>query len=302
MSLNYYKNIFISNPSIIIPEDLKNKILSLNRIDSFLNLMNNDDNLKLSYKLDKLFEETKGNFVDQYIYFLKIDDNIKSNFDNNIISILDKILDDNSNYFENEYSILMNKNIKNTFIEQYKKILNEENNKMKEFIQENKNIINYNLNNLTICKTDNIILKIRDKSKDILSVIKKYNLHFNSFFISDEISIFLNNFIKINIVPYYQGLKNIIDFSSKDIIINNLNENIKTFKSNYIYDTFNLKSYNIREKFKNIYFEKIANYLKHSYGVLDAKYSEILEKEIIEIDNLRKLEDSNNIHPKFNIK
>ena len=293
LSLNYYKNIFISNPSIIIQKNIKNKILSLNNIDSFLNLMKNDNNLKLSYKLDKLFEETKGNFVDQYIYFLKIDDNIKSNFDKNIISILDKILDDNSKYFENEYSILMNKNVKNTFIEQYKKILNEENNKMKEFIQENKNIINYKINNLTICKTDNILLKIRDKSKDILNEIKKYNLHFNSFFIPDEICIFLNNFIKTNIVPYYQGLKNIIDFSAKDIIINNLNENIKTFKSNYIYDTFNLKTNSIREKFKNIYFENITNYLKNSYGVLNTKYSELLEKEIIEIDNLRKLEDSN---------
>ena len=64
---------------------------------------------------------------------------IKLAFEENVLSVINKILDENSNIFEDEYFNVTNNNIKNTFIQQYTNIINKQTSSLLQFIQENKN-------------------------------------------------------------------------------------------------------------------------------------------------------------------
>ena len=298
-TINYYIKLFSQNPSIIIPEDLKIKILSLNNIDLLINSLNNDLISKLNQKFDKLFDETKGYFVDSYIYALKNNKNIKLSFDDDIKEIIYKIADNNTKYFEIEYLNLINYNIKNEFIEEYKIMLNEETNNIIIFINENKNLIKTKLNSLNAIKTELILSDINSKLNNVLESINNYNNNFNSFQISNEIRISLNNYSKSTILPYYKEIKSILDDCTKDIVLKNLNKNINKFKSSFIFDDFKKKSIDIRNELKNLYFKNMTDYIYYSYGKINSVYSNFLNNEIINLEKLRRLDNLNDDNQKI---
>ena len=61
------------NTNITLPADLKDKIISLNDIDSLINSLNENEILEVNNKLNKIFDETKDYIVDKFIYFIKVE-------------------------------------------------------------------------------------------------------------------------------------------------------------------------------------------------------------------------------------
>jgi hypothetical protein len=195
-TVNYYMKLISSNPSIKIIEEFKIQILSLNNLESLINKINNDHISQVSHKLDLVLGDTRDYFVDKFIYSLKNDMILKLTFEENVLSIINNILDAKSNTFENEYINIINNNIKNTFIEQYKKILNEQTSSILKYIQENKNLIKIKLDSLNTFKINNILSDITNKRNNLVNAIDDYDIFNYDFNISDEVKALLNNYCK----------------------------------------------------------------------------------------------------------
>ena len=238
-----------------------------------------------------VFGDTRDSFVDKFIYNIKSDFTLKLAFEENVLSVINKILDENSNIFEDEYFNLINNNIKNTFIEQYTNIINEQTSSLLQFIQENKNIIKNKLDNLNSFKSNIILSDIENKANKLINVIEEYYIYNNNFEISDEVQLLLNNYCKNKILPYYNEFKSILDISTKNITIQNMENNIQKIKNKYIFNDFDTKSNVIRNNFKNSYFNNITDYLEHSYGSINSSYLINLEKEIAYFNGIRRLND-----------
>ena len=286
-SINYYIKLCSSYPSILIPEELKTQILSLNNLESLVNTINNNEISLLYKKLDKVFGETRDYFVDKYIYYFKYSSYYKYEFEDNILSIIYKTLDEKSSIFENEYNNLINNHIKNPFVTQYKTILNEQTNYMLRFIQENKNLIKGKLDSLNTFNSNAILLDIENKINGLYNDIDEYYIYNEDFKISDEVKTLLNNYCKTKILPYYQEIKRIVDYSTKNITSQNMEKNVEKIKKDYIYKDFILQSDNIRNILKNSYFNSMKDHLTHSYGTISSQYLINLDKEIANFDNMR---------------
>ena len=293
-TINYYIKLFSMNTSNTIPEDLKNKILSLNKIDLLITSFKNEKMSKLDNLLTNLFDETKDFIVDKYIYYIKVDPSVKLALDNGIKTIIDDLIDDNREIFENAYNDIININIKNWFIEKYNKILNEEYNNIINFIEEEKKKIKIKIDSLNILNIDYILLGIENKYNNILSSINNFNKYFSSFEISEEIPNLLNNYCREKILPIYNEIKFELDKSTKDIVVKNIDRNINSFMNKYNHNNFESKSKNISINYENIYFKNMINYLKYSYGAIDSIYLSNLNKDINNFKNIRNLDDLDN--------
>ena len=293
-TINYFLKLLSMNTNMTIPVDLKDKIISLNDLDSLINSFNEKEILEVNNKLNKIFDETKDYIVDKFIYYIKVELSIQLVLDNDIKTIIDNLIDKNRDTFENEYNDIININVKNKFIEQYKQIINEEINNFLNFTEENKNMIKEHLESLNTIEVSKILSDIKSKINGITNIIDIYYLHFNSYEISEEIKILLNNYCKETITPYYKEIKSILDTSTKDIIVQNLDKNENYFKNNYSFNIFETKSNNITNKLKESYFDTMIYYIKHSYGTIDNVYLINLAKEMVNYFYENRLVEVNN--------
>ena len=297
-TINYYIKLCSQNPSITLPEDLKNKILVLNNIDSLINSLNNEEILQLNKKLNNIIEETKDYLVDKYIYYIKVDSTIELSFDKEKKKIIYDLLDDSIEIFENEYYNLINNYIIKQFKEQFINLLNEESNNMLACIEEKKNLLNITIAPLNIIKIDYVLSDIENVLNNITNAINDYNTHFHSFKISEEIPQLLNNYCKDKILPFYDEIKFILDYSTKDIVILNLDKNVKNFKNSYIINNFESTSKSISNNLYS-YFNRMDNYLKYSYGAIDTIYLKNLDMEMENYQSIRRLDEIKNIKQKI---
>ena len=77
----------------------------------------------------------------------------------------------------------------------------------------------------------NIILSdINNKANNLINIIDEYYIYNNNFKISDEVQLLLNNYCKNKILPYYNEFKSILDISTKNITIQNIETNIQKNK------------------------------------------------------------------------
>ena len=301
-TLNYYIELITLHPSITLPEYLKTQILSLNNIDSIVTKMDIQQISLLNLKFDNIFQETKGYFTDSFIYSLKTDMSIQYDLTDNIKIIINKILNDNSNFFENNYMNIINNNIKNTFINQYKNMVNVESNNLIKYINENKDIIKLKFNSLNTFKIDIILSNLENKLDEISELNYIYFQHLDYIYSFEKLkgtSLLLNNYPKTTILPYYNEIKYILDICTKDIVLENMSNKINNMKNKFIYTDFNTKADDIKNKLRNLFFNNMTNYISYNYGTIVSKYSEILNKELFSLEKLRRLGNDENDEQKI---
>ena len=220
---------------------------------------------------------------------------IENSFNESVINLVNSIINDKKYLFENEYIKMMNAYIKDPFIEQYSKTLKSETNKMLEFIEDNKEQLRIQIDDLLSMNVDETLNNIETTLNKTLQAIEDYNFHFDSFKISNNVKAFLNDYIERNIISNHNQIKDILDERTKNLIWQYLNSSIEDFKNSYIYDTFESKLNEINNLLKGSYFDKIKDSVK-SYGAIEEKYEDNLKKEMIKYENKRRLESDNEIN------
>ena len=287
-TISYYSILCNIHSTSTMPEDLKIKILTLNNIDSLINIKTNQVLYSLNSKLNDFFNENKNYLTSNYITKIKDDANLKIIFDNKVLNIIDEIIERNHNNFEKEYMSMINLYLKDPFIEQYKKILTNEKEDIFELIERNKESTKLKLNKLSSMEPDKTLSDIENKLNETKNAIDEYNKHFESFKISDSVKQFLDEFGQNIILPKYQAILNDLNYASKDIILSNLNLNSQKFEKVYSNYSFQLKSKNISDNLTEYF--KIMNKSLYNYGLIEDKYSENLNKQLIKdsrrLDNL----------------
>ena len=290
-TLFYYLRLCNLHKNITLPNNLENKILSFNHLESTIKSNNNKILSSLYSKLDEFIKNTKNYIIEKYISEIRNDSSIYEafKFNNKIILFIQQILYEKIYIFENGYINKMNNYIKSPFIQEYSKIFNKETNEMLDFIQKKKDLAKLELNEIFTLKPDDILSEIEIKLNNTLTAIEAYNLHFNSFNIPGRVKIFLEQYISNTISPKYEEINNILNAATKDLIINNLETNSENFINSYNYEEFESKAKEINTNLTNI-FNKINESLK-SYGTMETEYSENLRKEIFKYNKIRYLDE-----------
>ena len=279
ITLTYYMFLTYSNSMDSLPRDLVIKIIALNNIEH-LAQKKNEEVLSLLYsKFGEFLEETKNNFVDIYIDYIKKDNSLKSDFNTNIIDLLSSILENKRNIFEDEYTNMMNINIKNPFIEQYKKTLKESTDDLLNFIFENKEQLKLELEGQFSLDKEDILHNIDTKINETLNLVEEIQKHFDSFKISKDIEDFLNNFAEKKILSFHKEIENIFNDKIKYLILDNLNEKSKNYIKAYSSDNIESTLSQTYILFKDSFFDKMNESL-NNYGTTDNVYLANLDNKI----------------------
>ena len=288
ITLTYYIFLTYSNSMALLPVDLVIKMMTLNHIESLVD-KKNDELISLLYsKFEEFLELSKNNLVDIYINYIRKDISLKEDFNSNIIDLLSSILENKRYTFEDEYINMMNTYIKNPFIEQYIKTLNESTDDMLNFIFENKEVFRIELEGLLIMDEDKekVLNRIDTKINDTLNLVEEIQVYFKSFKISKEIEDFLDNFAEKNIISLHKEIKKIFDDDTKYLILDNLQINSENYTKAYLSENIESKLNQTFILFKDSFFYKINESL-YKYGTTDKAYLTNLDKEIINSSNGR---------------
>ena len=247
--------------------------------------------------MDQFFEDTKNFIVEKYINEMKNDPNIDLNFEQNIKTIIGQTLDGRRNIFENEYINLMNSIIKGPFIEQYTNTINKEANNLNYEVEKIKERGREELNKIFTLNADTVLTDIETKLNETLKAVKLYNNQFDTFKISDEIQIYLDNFGKDIIYPYFENIKSILDDVTKELIMSNLEKNSEEFEKEYSLEIFENKANEINLNLTS-HFNEMNTSLKN-YASTEEEYESNLKKERANYQRIRILEETDDEKIKY---
>ena len=284
-TITYYLFLVSSNinQTLLLPKKIKEEILTLNNFENVLVEKQNQILSSIDNKLSKNFEEIKNYLIKKYIDDIKSDIILDLKLDQRISQIFDDILINNSKKYEAKYISLIEKYVKNPFINEYTNILNKATNNMKNYISSLKERINNELSNIFLLDIDNILNDINNKINNTYISINNFNTYLDTFKISNEVINFFDNFGDDIIFIKYDDLNNLLNKESSTLVINNLDFYLNEFINEYSIDNF---QYFVTQKKKNFtfYFNEFLNIFEN-YGTNRENYTKNLEKEMSNFNN-----------------
>ena len=235
----YYLNLSSTYDNIHLPLNLKNGILTLNDIESTINSKSIEILSTLNSKFSKYFEEEKKYFSQRYITDIIYDPIFEFQFDKNLIEKIKQKLNVNSNKIEKKFIEEIEKNVKSSFINGYKNILNKSNEALIKNIKEYKNLLTQKLSHYFVLDSDIILQNIQNKFKEINSLVIKYNSYLKEFKVSNEITNFFENKLSNEIIiSKYNDINDLLNIKSAEYVKNNIDFYSNEFKSKYSFEKF----------------------------------------------------------------
>ena len=193
-TISYYISLASISDEVHLPVDIKLSLYSLNNLDSVVVEKNNLILSTLNNKLDSYFEETKNYIVNKYINDMNTNEEFDLKFKTNLKDIIKGGISGNIHNNENNYINMMKEYIKDPFISDYTKVLNEATKDMKDYIENSKIELKAELDNVFNLDSDSVIANIQVKLNNTKLAIEKYIEHFGTFKISEEVINYLDTF------------------------------------------------------------------------------------------------------------
>ena len=289
-TISYYIMINLVETIYELPKDLKLKLYSLNNINLIVQEKNNKILDFLEDNIDGFIEESKQEILTFFIR--NIQENIikEDIFNNEINEILYQKLNDmrENDIIDNNYKNLLNTNFKYKFINAYTISMNNQLKELLEIISAQKVQLQAELDQYFTLEPEEVL---NDINNNLNITTKSIDEYFNNTFnISENFSNYLNNYGNVIIKPSYEKIINLLDESTRIIILNTLDNNTKMYEQNLNADEFNDLSNMTYLLTKEIYDKIKININK--YGIKE--YNNNLENEIqnltlVEIKNIRRL-------------
>ena len=286
-SFLYYNYLIELEDLDFIPFDLRNRLSIINNLDIFIENKNKEILNVYEAKINEFINQTRD-YIIKY-YFSKYN-SINAFFDYKIIEIINNNLRDSILYFEFEYSKLLNIELKEKLLNSFEKLLKSQTDEIKKTINFQKGIIESKINDIKIVEYKEITNNLNIKINNTLNSIEAYNNHFKRFKISEELINYLNSFGNNIIKPSFKGILSKLSRLTKDIVVENIETNIKKFENcykphhyiNIINSTYSFFELN--------YFGKIDEYLNNFELNVYPKNLEremlIFEEKIFEISEI----------------
>ena len=234
--------------------------------------------LKFNQKVNEFIEESQEFLVNRYKEFFNNDDSIEQSFTNRILFEIKNVLYEDLKYsFNDNYSNFMNKLFKDKLISSYTEVINEKTKEMVLMVAQKRETLKSKLDDLFSLEPDTVLKDINNKMNNTLYSIDRFNFHFNTFQISENLANFLNNFGELNIQPKFEGIIGILNHETKDMIVNSLNKNSIEYKNYYNKEEFIEKVDLINTEIEDKYINNINDTI-YNYGI--EEFPNNLEKEI----------------------
>ena len=277
-TLAYYRTLYGSAGKIkALTKDLKLKIYSLNDLDLIAQKRNNEVLNLLNKKVDEFITDSKDFLTDKYIEFFRNDNSIETNFTGIVRQeILDNLIELRTD-FNKDYLNLMDEYFKDKLITIYTQTINKETKNLVLSVEELRESLKVNIDDIFSLNPDEVLNDINNKMNNTLSSIYKYNNHFDTFKISENLVTFLNYYGSTNIQSKFSRILNIFNEATKNGIGDAIENNADDFKNYFDFEEFIKKTDNIRQKIDQNYFDNLNNSI-YNYGI--EQYPNKLEDEI----------------------
>ena len=278
-TLSYYRGLYGSAGEIkALTKDLKLKIYSLNNLDSIAQKRNNEVLNLSNKKVDEFIIDSKDFLTEKYIEFFRNDVSIETNFTGIVRQeILDNLIELRDN-FNNDYLNLMNEFFKDKLITIYTDTINKETKNLVKNIEESREGLKVNIDDIFSLDPDEVLDDINNKMNNTLASIYRYNNHFNTFKISENLENFLYYYGSTNIQSKFNRILNIFNEATKNGIEDAIEKNHDNYINYYDLEEFIKKADNTHIKIYQNYFENL-NKTIYNYGI--DEYPNNLENEIL---------------------
>ena len=285
ITLAYYRSLYGSAGKIkALTKDLKLKIYSLNNLDSIAQKRNNDVLELLNDKVNEFIIDSKDFLTEKYILFFKNDVSIESNFSSIVRQeILDNLINLREN-FNNDYLNIMNEYFKEKLISSYTSTINKQTKEMVMTVEDLRESLKINIDDLFSLDPDEVLNDINNKMDNTLYSINKYNTHFDTFKISENLENFLNYFGTLNIQPKFGKVLDIFYDATNAGIVDIIQHNSDDYFNYYDSQEYINNINNFQNILQKNYFENLNKSI-YIYGIED--YPNNLENEISRQADLR---------------
>ena len=292
-TMSYYLNLNYDKIGSL-PKELKEKIISLNNIELLINKNNNYLIQLLNSKIEEFINNSKYYIIDNYLSFLKIDDNINSGFNKEINQIINYILNTSKEDLENDYIILLNSFLNENFIDLYNLTLKEEKEKIFNLINILREKFISEKGELFSLISDNFLEEINIQNNKTLGTINEYYSNLDLFQLSEELLNYLNNFEKNNIKPIYEEFTKNYDEILNNQIVLNFEKKLNNYENSFNSDRFINYTNNTLLYLKNYYIDNINDIIINYYN----KYNESFDNELNKLIENKNKEDEEIIYGK----
>ena len=278
-TMTYYINLSESNNNPNLPLNLKEGILTLNNIESIIQINNAEILSKLNSQLTSNFEEEKNYMIQSYIKDINTDPIFESEFSKKVMDKLKEKLNENTKDIEEKFVDSMEKNIRNSFINGYKNILNKAAEDLIKNIKDYKNQLIQKLSNSFLFDSDSVLDYINKTFNNMKSLNEEFESSLDKYKVDDDIT----NFFEITlsdeiIISKYKDLNDFLNKKSAKFVINSIDFYSNKYKDNYSIKKFEDLINNANSNFTsyiNTYTTIINN-----YGGTKEIYESNLQKEI----------------------
>ena len=264
-TLAYY--IWLSGDITDIPDDLKKKIYNLNNLDLTITNKNIEIMNKINGTINEFIKNIQKEIINNYntSYINEFNFENYYDYDETLLYMIKGKLYNVETYIKNYCTNTLEKYLKESFIESYKKVINEKSNEMILFVQMQKEQIRVNIKEKETINTDNVLKIINENINKTEESINKYLSHLKTFKIDNEFIQFLYNYGKNNINPLFLKLIRTINDAkshSKNSTLNSLNKKTKEYEDLFDLNEFIDLSNKICLYFNNNYIQNLTEYIK----------------------------------------
>ena len=271
----YYVSLRNINKIQTLTKDLKIKVLSLNNLDLIVEKMNNQVINYLKTKIDEFIIDSKEYIIKQYKTM--IETYSESNFNELISQKVKENMNLIQDEIEKDYTSILNKYFKEEFIISYTNIMKIKTDEMIQVIENNREILKINIEDLFTIEPDAVLNDINIKIKNTINSIEKINYHLSTFKISEELINYFENYGETKVKPSYGLIINILNNKIKNTLILNIEEKYQNYEKYFNQRDFIEQTNNIYSRFSNNYIKKMKENI-NDYGINDYSYN--LENEI----------------------
>ena len=292
-TLLYYHAINYLTDSENLPSNLTIRLYQLNDLD--ITILNNEQELKilLEQKLNELINGLQDSVKEAYTYFLKENSDIINSFSSSVLENIDFNLGEVLPSIEKNYKNVLNKFMKEKFMDAFSDIFNEHSQKMIEEFYDERKHLKETLDPLFSSKEDKDLNAVNQYINSTLETIQTYRNFFYTFKISESAKDFFINYGNNYLLIIFKQFNTDLSKKLKEVIITAINNNSLEIEKLDPNEFINRRN-DIYNNIYNNYIKYISdNFKEYGLNREDYKKNLIKIKEQNENSRRRRLVDYN---------
>ena len=289
----YYQSLDAVTNKGNLPFDLKIRLYSLNDLDLTIEEKKTDIKNLLEKELSELISDLKNVAKETYTHYISQNAEIQNSFSNSVLEKIDNNLIEIMPDIEKKYQNVLEKYLKEKFMNDFSEILEEKSNDMLEVFNEEKANLTLSLDILFSSKEGKDLNEVNKNINKTLESIHNYKKFSLTFEITQETKNFFINYGNNTLLPLFKKFDSDLNEKTKELIINSINQNSLEIEGvnpylfinarNSVYNNLYNNFINIINNGMNIYGDTESKYINNLYYYRDQNNND--RRRLVNIDN-----------------